>query len=191
MTTTVSLTHRVKAIDWAKRTAADLDAIYLDTETTGTGFDTEIVDIGIVDHAGHVLIDSLVKPQRSIPVEASRVHGIYDDDVANAPAWPDIADHVHDVIAGRYVVIYNRDYDRGILDQVNRSCGLLLPAADWQCAMLAYADFAGEPGKYGGFRWHKLEAAARAFGIDPGGHRARADAEACRLVVRAMAGATA
>ncbi len=54
--------------------------------------------------------------------------------------------------------------------------------------MLAHAKFVGEPGQWGKqFRWHKLEAAAKSFGIDPGGHRALGDAEAARQVVFAMA----
>ncbi|MGD9710660.1 MAG: 3'-5' exonuclease, partial [Thermomicrobiales bacterium] len=63
------------------------------------------------------------------------------------------------------------------------------PSARWDCAMHAYAAFAGEPSNHwrGGYRRFKLDQAVRAFGITPGGHRAAADAEACRLLVHAIA----
>jgi DNA polymerase III epsilon subunit-like protein len=57
--------------------------------------------------------------------------------------------------------------------------------------MLKYAAYAGKAaGRSGRYRWHTLEAAARQLGVNPGGHRALGDAEACRLVVQRMAAAT-
>ena len=41
--------------------------LYLDTETTGLGRSAEIVDICIVDDAGQVLVDTLVRPRFPIP----------------------------------------------------------------------------------------------------------------------------
>ncbi len=51
--------------------------------------------------------------------------------------------------------------------------------------MRRYAEFAGMRER-SGYRWHKLDAAARRFGVPPGGHRALA--ETCRQVVRGIAG---
>lgn len=60
---------------------------YLDTETIGlaAGFD-EILQIGLVDEAGNVLLDTLVRPTRRTEwPEAEKIHGITPADVADAP----------------------------------------------------------------------------------------------------------
>ena len=67
----------------------DPRVIYLDTETTGFGPRAEIVDIAAVSAAGEVLLESLVQPTRRIPADATRVHGITNADVKDAPAWCD------------------------------------------------------------------------------------------------------
>jgi DNA polymerase III epsilon subunit-like protein len=86
------------------------------------------------------------------------------------------------------VVVYNARFDSDLINQCCDLCGHQPFASGWECAMLSYAAFAGEPGRWGkGFRWHKLDAAAAAFGYPPGGHRALADAMTCRHVVLAMA----
>jgi Mycothiol maleylpyruvate isomerase N-terminal domain len=74
---------------------------------------------------------------------------------------------------------------------VNQACdryALAAPAADWECAMRKYAGFYGnwDSGKRW-YRFQKLERAVLAFGAEPGGHRAAADAIACRAVVLGMA----
>lgn len=48
----------------------DKGFVILDTETTGLGFDDEIVEISIIDCAGYVLLNTLVKPSKSIPEAA-------------------------------------------------------------------------------------------------------------------------
>jgi len=53
--------------------------------------------------------------------------------------------------------------------------------------MAAFSAWDGQIGKYGSLKWHKLDAAAEQFSIEPGGHRALADTQVCRLVVQAMA----
>jgi hypothetical protein len=53
--------------------------------------------------------------------------------------------------------------------------------------MKQYAAFATDwHARYGNYRWHKLDVALARFGHHKDGHRARPDAEACRLVVRGM-----
>jgi DNA polymerase-3 subunit epsilon len=98
-----------------------------------------------------------------------------------------------DAIAQRQVVVYNADYDQRILSYCCQMCEFPFPLSRWDCAMKAYSTFVGERSGHsrGGYRWFKLDQAAAAFGINPGGHRARADAEVCRLVVHAMANVAA
>ena len=94
------------------------------------------------------------------------------------------------LLAERPVVVYNAAFDRRIVDQCCGRHRLDRPSASWQCAMLAYAEFRGEPTARGGYRWFKLGEAAAAFGLDTEEHRAIADAFACRAVVLGMANAT-
>jgi DNA polymerase-3 subunit epsilon len=181
---------RFSTVSWARGLVEDSSTVFIDTETTGLDASAEIVDIAVVGLDGTILLDTLVKPTRSIPAGASRIHGIYDHHVSDAPAWCDIYDAVATLLEGRPVVIYNASYDRRIIEQCCAHSRLrLIDGADrWQCAMLRHAEYVGEPGRWGkGYRWHKLENAARAFGIEPGGHRALGDAEACRQVVHRMA----
>ena len=181
-----------RAVAWAARIAADPLVVYLDTETTGLGAEDEIVDLAVVGSGGEVLLDTLVRPSRPIPPAASAIHRLTDADVAEAPAWHQVYPALRDLVCDRVVVVYNADFDRRLITQCCIRCGVDPPVADWHCAMRAYADFHGEPGRAGGFRWHPLERAVRTVGALPGtswaAHRALADALACRAVVLGMAG---
>src|SRR5215210_1035660 len=179
---------RTKAITWALGVVDDPRVIYLDTETTGFGPRAEIVDIAAVSAAGEVVLESLVQPTRRIPADATAIHGITDADVKDAPAWCDLYEDLLRVLAGRRVIVYNVIFDRQMVNQACDRFDLAAPAADWECAMRKYAGFYGnwDSGKRW-FRFQKLERAVLAFGAEPGGHRAAADAFACRAVVLGMA----
>ena len=182
---------RAGAVAWAAGLVADSRTVYLDTETTGLGRGAEVVDIAVVGSDGRVLFETLVRPQAPIPSDASAIHGIFDGDVADAPSWADIHDALCRLLAGRPVVVYNASFDRRIVVQCGERHGLNVPDLAWHCAMRRYAEFCGEwDARLGRYRWQKLELAVAAFGAAPGGHRAAADALACRAVVLGMAGAT-
>src|SRR5215213_6970859 len=179
---------RAKAIAWATGVKDDPRVIYLDTETTGFGPRAEIVDIAAVSAAGEVLLESLVQPTRRIPADAIAVHGITNADVKDAPTWCDLYEELLRVLAGRRIIVYNVIFDRQMVNQACERYDLAAPAADWECAMRKYAGFYGnwDSGKRW-YRFQKLERAVLAFGAEPGGHRAAADAFACRAVVLGMA----
>src|SRR5215208_5911489 len=179
---------RTKSITWAAGVMDEPRVIYLDTETTGFGPRAEIVDIAAVSAAGEVLLESLVQPTRRIPADATAVHGITNADVKDAPAWCDLYEELLRVLAGRRIIVYNVIFDRQMVNQACERYDLAAPTADWECAMRKYAGFYGnwDPGKRW-YRFQKLERAVLAFGAEPGGHRAAADAYACRAVVLGMA----
>jgi DNA polymerase III epsilon subunit-like protein len=183
--------ERDATLSWAQAVSSNPQVVFLDTETTGVGVDAEICDIAVLATDGSVLLDTLVRPGRPIPLDASRIHGIYDHHVVGARSWEEVYPQFVDAIAQRQVVVYNAEYDQGVISRCCRVCGLSLPLSRWDCAMKAYSAYVGQPSTHsrGGYRWFKLDQAAAAFGINPGGHRARADAEVCRLVVHAMAAA--
>ncbi|MFE9484505.1 exonuclease domain-containing protein [Streptomyces spororaveus] len=180
---------------WARRVVeAPHEYAVVDTETTGLDWDAKVVEISITDGAGAVLLDTLVHPGTPIPNDAAAIHGITDEDVKEAPTFGAVLPRITAALAGRRVIIYNRQYDYGVLryelDRHHRDQAPTLPAtrlapeewhpaaADWmdsqqwdRCAMLAYAVHVGEWSNYwGGWSWQRLN----------GGHRALGD---CRAVV--------
>lgn len=176
------------AVEWAREIVGDPRTVYLDTETTGLDGGAEIVEVAVVAGDGRVLVDTLVRPVRPIPLDAARIHGIRDADVVSAPDWCVVHTFLARVLADRRVIVYNADFDRRMVGQCCRLHGLTEPDCAWECAMRTYAAFRGEArGRRGGFRWHRLEDAARTFGIESGWHRALGDAIACRAVVAGMA----
>jgi DNA polymerase-3 subunit epsilon len=179
---------RAKAIAWAVTVRDDPRVVYLDTETTGFGPGAEIVDVAVVGGRGDILFNSLVRPNQRIPEEVIAIHGITDADVECVPRWHEVYAHLRQILDGRRIVVYNVTFDRQMVTQSCAQCGLPLPDADWDCAMKKYAGFHGhwDPAKRW-YRFQKLERAVLTFGAEPGGHRAAADALACRSVVFGMA----
>lgn len=147
--------------------------VYLDTETTGLSpaKGDAIVEVAIVDGEGRVLIDTLVNPGRSIPWQASSIHGITDDMVRGAPTLSQLMPCVLEIVQSEQVVIYNARFDAPFFP------GRLNQARTVECAMLRFAELRGG-------RWQRLDAAAQHVGHRWTGaaHRASADALACRSV---------
>ena len=135
--------------------------VVLDTETTGLSKPAEIVSIAIIDPDGAIKLDTLVKPVRPIPADATRIHGITNDDVASAPGWATVQPMVVNLITGRDVIVYNAVYDRSMLHLSDEAAGVprtdyrLL--ADWACAMEWYAEIYGSWNDYHrSYRWQSL-----------------------------------
>ena len=154
--------------------------VYLDVETTGLQPDDEVVAIAIVDAAGGVLLDSLVRPQHHVEWGlAQEIHGISPAAVAGAPTLAELATPIQAAIYNRHVVIYNAAFDCEFLGD------LLDSAAETSCCMLAWAQHNGEWSHYwGDYRWHTLTSAAADVGVTwlATPHSALADALACRAV---------
>ena len=103
--------------------------IVLDTETTG--FDPKTGDRLI--EVGCIEIDDLlptgrtfhafVNPERSIPADAIRVHGITDDKVAGAPKFGDMCEQLLEFIADAPVIAHNAAFDRNFINWELANCG--------------------------------------------------------------------
>lgn len=93
--------------------------VCIDTETTGRDPEVDrIVEIGCVVWEGGQVVTSkswFVNPGRPIPKEASDVHGIKDEDVADAPPFGTVIQEVLELAAGCVPVAYNAEYDRKML----------------------------------------------------------------------------
>jgi DNA polymerase-3 subunit epsilon len=160
-------------------TVADGYSVVLDTETTRLGDDAEIIEIAIIcAFSGKILINTLVKPKNPIPPSATAIHGIDNEQVANAPIWPEIHDQVMAVIHDKTVLIYNADYDSRLIKQTAEQYDLQSDKIDSLCVMEAYADMLNK-----GY-WEKLVNAARNQGAVVGElHRALGDCQTTRNLV--------
>lgn len=167
--------------------------LVLDTETTGLERG-EICQIAIIDWLGNVLLDTLVKPVGKIPADASRIHGIYDRDVIDAPSWALLSPSIEKLLSGRDVVIYNAVYDRKMMHQSAEAARL--PKTDWKgiarfwCAMEAFAEVYGDWNGYrNSYRWQKLTTAASYYNVPiDNAHSALGDCLMTLEVVKGIAG---
>lgn len=82
----------------------------VDVEGSG-GSPPEIVELAMLELKGFVLTDNkrhwFVRPGHGIKPTATRIHGLTDDDVADAPFFDDIADDVLTWIEGVAIVGHN------------------------------------------------------------------------------------
>jgi len=164
------------------RPLQDTDLI-LDTETTGLDREGEddVLELAIVDGRGTVLFNERMRPVLKLEwPEAQRIHSITPQMVWQCGTlgyhWPEPRPLLCDKT--RRIWVYNKYFDLGIIAyNLHRSLGR--PAGDelrgsaytdgsahWECAMLAYAEYAGVPGRYEGeFAWHKLQDAAARMNV--------------------------
>lgn len=173
------------------RQVIGLQPIFLDTETTGIGLYDLVIEVGIVDLEGNVLFDSLINPGRPIPQDSSKVHGITDEMVAEAPtlktAWSEIEDILHD----RAIGMYNAEFDYRLLKQSAENAGLPWSIHRNQafCVMNMFAAWYGEWNRRANnFRSQKLEFAGKFCGIDlPNNHHAVDDAKLTAALLKYLA----
>jgi DNA polymerase III subunit epsilon len=180
---------RGQALAWARDLVRRSDVLYLDTETTGVrfGFD-DVIDIGIVDGRGIVVMDQLIRPSVAIPGDSEAVHGISNRAVSNAPRLPEVWSELSRILNGHVVVSYNATFDEQMLSDAGARRGLSpIAPAKWDCAMEAFAAYNGELSHHRpGFRWINLGAAARLLGLEAPKHRAISDAMLCLELVQEL-----
>ena len=177
-------------IDLAKDLMSQNNWLILDTETTGLDDQAEACQIGILAPTGEVILDTLVRPKGSIPYDASRIHGITDEMVADAPTFMDIFPRLVETLSNTTIVVYNAAYDARILEQSwtarNPSKYLLeselFPGGRWIDVMDPYAEFWGDWSDWHqSYKWQSLENACRQQGIAVNGaHSAIGD---CRMTL--------
>jgi len=173
------------------RQVIGLNPIFLDTETTGVGLYDLVIEVGIVDLDGNVLFNSLINPGRPIPLDSSKVHGITDEMVADAPtlntAWSEIEDILHE----RAIGMYNAEFDYRLMKQSAENAGLPWTVHRNQafCVMNMFAAWYGEWNRRANnFRSQKLEFAGKFCGIDlPNNHHAVDDAKLTAALLKYLA----
>lgn len=139
--------------------------IVLDTETTGLspqGGD-RLVEIGGVELINHIPtgkhVHLYINPQRSMPEEAFRVHGLSEEFLSDKPIFKDVVDEFLEFIGDSTLVIHNAPFDMGFLNHQLEGLGrpkLSNPVID--TVMVARA-------KHPGARV-SLDALCKVYGID-------------------------
>lgn len=88
----------------------------------------DLVELAAVPIVGGIIGEPsswLVRPDQPIKYFATRIHGLTNQDVADAPVFADIQDDVRSALAGAALVAHNAHVDVGVLQ---RKLG------DWQCS---------------------------------------------------------
>jgi CBS domain-containing protein len=164
-----------------------LDAVVLDTETTGLDARTaRLVQIGVLPFAGGRLrpeerFERLVNPGQKIPKSAVAVHGITDAMIADAPSFKDIAGPFEAYIGRAVVVGHAIAYDLAVLEREYGLAGRPLPPFRSLCVRTLARVAAPSLADYG------LEGLCGWLGIElKGRHTAMGDAQAAGEVFRAL-----
>jgi len=146
------------------------DFIVIDIETTGFGEKARIVELAAVKfHDGKVIdtFDTLVNPLIPIPYFATKVHGIRDADVADAPTLNMVMPLFCNFIGDSVLVGHNVSFDLNFL--LMRGCPLKLANRDIYDTMRIARQYISTPN-------HKLETMIEYFDIEVDKrHRAKDD----------------
>ena len=146
--------------DWARQLFEMPNFYVIDTETSGIGKSDEVVQIGVIDKYGEVVLDTLVKPTKPLSQQVISIHGITNERLASAPQLADLYTTLSIKLAGTPLIAYNMDFDWRLLEQTFTIHKLpIFRSGKRHCAMKSYAKFRGVRGRYG-YKWHKLSMAA-------------------------------
>lgn len=140
--------------------------IVLDTETTGLDplRGDRVVEIGAVELENLIptgrVFHSYFNPGRPIPPEATRVHGLTDEFLADKPLFAGAAGPFLDFVATAPLIIHNAPFDMGFLNAELKRLGFpaLSMARAVDTLVLARRLFPGAP--------NSLDALCKRFGVD-------------------------
>lgn len=160
--------------------------VVLDIETSGRR-PPEVVELALLVVVGGEVTErfcEMFKPVQAISEAATEVHGISNADVASAPGFGSVAEHVAAVLHGRYLVAHNAAVDWNVL---RRSMPQARPRAVLDTQRLARKVHPGQP-SYNLFRvLQTLGLAERMEGVQGQAHRAGYDALAALHLLRYLA----
>jgi DNA polymerase-3 subunit epsilon len=129
---------RNEAIGFAKTWLHDQSCLIIDTETTGLGNYDEIIQIGIINMQGEVILDTYVKPRkRSIDPKAEEKHGISMAMFKGAPKMEKLHPELVKILDRKTVIAYNSDYNQRLLNQSISRVGIAPPGMviGWRLAV--------------------------------------------------------
>lgn len=145
--------------------AENVREIVLDTETTG--FKPEeghrLVEIGCVELINHVATGGkfhvYINPMRPVPPEASAVHGLTDEFLADKPLFTEVVGEFLEFIGESPLVIHNAAFDMAFLNAELKWAGFpALKNKPTDTLAMVRQRFPGSPAT--------LDALCKRFGID-------------------------
>ena len=157
--------------------------VVLDVETTGLDpAGDRVCEIGAIKVQSGRELDryhSLVNPERPIPPDSTKKHGITDDMVKSSPTFAALAPDLRRFLAGTVLVAQNADFDLSFLNaEFQRAGALKLPVSTVDTVALARA---ARPG----LSSYRLDNLAAAFGAKfAARHRSIGDCEVTAVVFR-------
>lgn len=166
--------------------------IVLDTETTGLnpGSGDRIVEIGCLELINHLptgqVFQCYLNPERDMPQEAYRVHGLSSEFLAKHKVFAEVADEMLAFLEDSPLVIHNAGFDLGFLNAelARLERGPLDPGRAIDTVLIARKKFPGAPAS--------LDALCKRFEIDNSArtkHGALLDAELLAEVYLELIGA--
>lgn len=90
----------------------------VDIETTGGGGTSRITEIAVFRHDGTRIVDffhSLINPEMYIPPFITRLTGIDNEMVKDAPTFPEVQDAVRAMTRDAWFVAHNAKFDYGFI----------------------------------------------------------------------------
>ncbi|MCB1959326.1 MAG: DNA polymerase III subunit epsilon [Rhodocyclaceae bacterium] len=159
------------------RPLAGLTYTVFDTETTGLNPSQgdEIIQLGAARILNGKLLHSdtfeqLVDPQRSLPAESTKIHGITPEMLVGQPTIGKVLPAFHAFSADTVLVAHNAAFDMRFLQLKEESCGLKFDHAVLDTLLLSAIIHPNQDS-------HRLEAIAERFGVTIiGRHTAMGDA---------------
>lgn len=154
--------------------------LFLDTETTGLDDKAQVIQLAIIDEDGDMIVNTLLDTYTLISPEAYKVHKIGARQIKDYPHFRHIASMVNNLLSGRYVGMYNAEFDMRMMRQ---SSDIGFKGAIPVCVMQKAKEHFGEE------KWLSLVDACKRLGIElDNAHDAFADALATAEVYERIVG---
>lgn len=154
--------------------------LFLDTETTGLDDKAQVIQLAIIDEDGDMIVNTLLDTYTIISPEAYRVHKIGARQIKGYPHFRHIAGRINNLLNGRYVGMYNAEFDMRMMRQ---SSDMSFKGAIPVCVMQKAKERFGEE------KWLSLVDACKRLDIElDNAHDAFADAWATAKVYDRIVG---
>lgn len=118
---------------------------------------------------------SLIKPPNR-EVLFSEIHGLYWDDLKDAPSFADLWSDMRDFIGeAQFLIAHNAQFDKNVLKECCKAAGYAMPAMPFLCTLRGARAKLSLPS-------YRLSALADHFMIPLTHHHASSDAIACAMI---------